>query len=647
VALFLSLSVAIFMTPVPTCAQQWSGILSPSRATDWSGAGIPGGIPSSNWTQCGPTVAAYSGSAATINTALAACGSNQFVSLGNGTFNLSSAINFGGKSSVVLRGQGANSTFLVFSGSGSCLGFSVVVCIELNSGVQGLAAPCGGAPPCSGPTTNWTGGYAVGSTQLTVGSTSGFSNGMVLYLDQLDDTSDGFPAPGDMTVCGTSPSFCLTTNGGEDYTRTILGNVGNRGQQEQTIITQIVDSSHLAISPSIRLPNWRASQSPAAFAGTTVVVNDGLENLSVDATNAGGITGCNGCGIIMLAGARASWVRGVRVVNASTRNHVWLYQCNHCVVRDSYFYGSTNNAASTSYGIELANASDSLVENNIFQHETAPLMLNGAEVGDVMSYNFCIDDNYTAGGSAPGWMQPCITLHNAGQAMLLIEGNSGPGTNADMVHGTHHFLTQFRNYWYGDIWNNPAKSGNTTPLHLEAWARFANVVGNVLGRSGYYNSYQTNLDSTGKEIYSLGEPDNSPKNDPRVLATLMRWGNYDTVNGAARFVSSEVPTGITNFANLLPPSQVLPASFYLTSKPSFFGSIPWPAVGPDVSGGNEANVGGHAYMNPAEACWQNVMKGVVGSSGLLSFNADTCYGSGGSSTGTPPQPPTNLKAIAQ
>src|ERR1700690_3914761 len=72
-------------------AQQWSGILSPSRAIDWSTAGAAGGIPTPP-TQCGATITAYSGAPTTINNALAACGANQFVQLGAGTFNLSSGI---------------------------------------------------------------------------------------------------------------------------------------------------------------------------------------------------------------------------------------------------------------------------------------------------------------------------------------------------------------------------------------------------------------------------------------------------------------------------------------------------------------------------------------------------------------------------
>ena len=54
--------------------------------------------------------------------------------------------------------------------------------------------------------------------------------------------------------------------------------------------------------------------------------------------------------------------------------------------------------------------------------------------------------------------------------------------------------------------------------------------------------------------------------------------------------------------------------------------MPWPAVGPDVTGGNIANVGGHAYHNPAGNCYLNVMGGKTdGSSGALLFDSAVCY----------------------
>jgi hypothetical protein len=66
---------------------------------------------------------------------------------------------------------------------------------------------------------------------------------------------------------------------------------------------------------------------------------------------------------------------------------------------------------------------------------------------------------------------------------------------------------------------------------------------------------------------------------------------------------------LTRFANPVPGNQVLPASFYLASKPSFFGANPWPGIGPDVaaSGVNAiSNVGGYAWKNPAMLKWEGM-----------------------------------------
>jgi hypothetical protein len=125
----------------------------------------------------------------------------------------------------------------------------------------------------------------------------------------------------------------------------------------------------------------------------------------------------------------------------------------------------------------------------------------------------------------------------------------------------------------------------------------------------------------------------------------MRWGNFDTVNAASRFVTSEVPSSLTGvqapFSNPVPSSQSLPASFYLSSKPAWWtSSKPWPAIGPDVSGGNIAAAGGHVYSIPAQDCFLNVMGGIANGIGpVRDFNANTCYVT---PTNLPPRP-TNLR----
>src|SRR5215470_6229972 len=109
-------------------AQAWSGILAPSRAIDWTQAGVVGGIPSGSWTQCGSTIAAGA-SAATVQAAINACGTNQYVLLGPGNFTFSTFLNM--KSNMVLRGSGANQTTLTFGSNaigGGCFLGGATIC---------------------------------------------------------------------------------------------------------------------------------------------------------------------------------------------------------------------------------------------------------------------------------------------------------------------------------------------------------------------------------------------------------------------------------------------------------------------------------------------------------------------------------------
>jgi hypothetical protein len=314
-------------TPIPTPSpggQPWAGIIAPSRATDWSKAGVEGGIPT-NRTQCGATIVAYNGNADTINTAIQNCGANQYVLLGMGTFNLSSGITFGGKSNVTLRGADANQTFLVFTGSSNCFGFGSGICMGNNNNPQ---------MPSPNTTTTWTGGYAVGTTTLTVGSTSGMAAGNTLILDQLDDASD----TGNIYVCATT--LC-TGQGGDAFGR------AGRSQQQLVKVVSVNSGTSVTISPGLKMPNWRTSQSPGISWANSNMSGDGIENLSLDFTN----SGCTGfCGVTVMLYVSDSWVKGIRSVGGY-RNHIWLYQSRGITVRDSYFYG-TQNAASQSYGVE-------------------------------------------------------------------------------------------------------------------------------------------------------------------------------------------------------------------------------------------------------------------------------------------------------
>src|ERR1017187_3659762 len=109
---YLGLILAMLLSlPMSLYGQAWYGILSSSRAMDWShnGATI-----TNRTTQCGSTIAAYSGTAATINSALSSCASGDYVQLGAGTFTLSTSI-IDNTSNITLRGAGPTQTFIVFT----------------------------------------------------------------------------------------------------------------------------------------------------------------------------------------------------------------------------------------------------------------------------------------------------------------------------------------------------------------------------------------------------------------------------------------------------------------------------------------------------------------------------------------------------
>src|ERR1700694_4195001 len=115
--------ITLLIFPAAAHAQAWSGIISPTRAVDWTQAGLPGDtLPDAGWPIC-TTISLYSGTAATIVNALSACNaahpSGGVVALGAGTFTLSTGIQFPQNTigHLALRGQGANSTQLNFTGS--------------------------------------------------------------------------------------------------------------------------------------------------------------------------------------------------------------------------------------------------------------------------------------------------------------------------------------------------------------------------------------------------------------------------------------------------------------------------------------------------------------------------------------------------
>jgi len=111
---------------------------------------------------------------------------------------------------------------------------------------------------------------------------------------------------------------------------------------------------------------------------------------------------------------------------------------------------------------------------------------------------------------------------------------------------------------------------------------YINAIGNVIGKIGYETVYeragQQDYSYEGQPtIYRLGYTDavgNAVGNytNPLTKVKMFRWGNWDSVNNTIRWNSSEVPLGVS-----VPSDHTLPASLYLTAKPSWWdSSLNWP-----------------------------------------------------------------------
>lgn len=580
-------------------AQPWSGIIDSPRATDWSAAGVTGGIPERT------TICSTLNPGATtsqINSAIAACSSGQVVRLTAGTYSGLGQIVFANKSGVTLRGDGADQTKLVFSSTSGCGGPQAAICVR-NDGTL------------IGTTATWSAGYTVGTTDVTLSSVSGLTTNHFIALDQTTDTSDD----GTIYVCDAATTCSDEGESG-----------GYRSGRAQTHFARVtaINGSVVTISPALRHPNWSSGKTPQAWWQGAPARDDGIENLSID-------LGGNQASAILIYASRDSWVKGVRAIKAH-RGHVRLFGSFRCTVRDSYFY-DTYAQASESSGIETYLGGDHLIENNIFEHIVAPLYIDGSDNGIVIGYNYSID-NF----SSFGQMMGALWFHSAGQAYNLLEGNVGQGLFSDIIHGSHHFNTAFRNRYSG---RDGSLTTQTIAVGLAARSRYYNVIGNVLGTSGYHVTYSVNTPSGTSQdtaVYVLGYG-NGPPDDTIVASTLMRWGNWDTVTSTndndtndstgTRFVSGEVPSGLASYANAVPSSQTLPNSFYLSAKPDFWynptgATQPaWPPIGPDVANGDLTNTGGHANRIPAQVCYENNMADDSDYSGttVRVFSAAACY----------------------
>ncbi|WP_026841444.1 glycosyl hydrolase family 28-related protein [Citrifermentans bremense] len=511
-----------------------------TRAISWMGnAGVQGEIPvrSTIYTTLKPS---GGDDAAAIKSAIANCPAGQVVQLSAGTFNVSSPIVV--KSNVTLRGNGMGSTI-----------------IKGRSGMSGTSVVGIGSRPTVGSAIALTGGLNKGSTTITTATAHGWTPGTIIVIDQLNNVNDDPPV----------------TNVGNNGTCSWCGRLSGTRSLGQTAKVVAVPSPTTA---TLEIPlywSYDTSLSPQGVKLSGVTIQAGIEKLTVD-NSLSGSSAQKSSGTLLLLGTSNCWVQDTEVIGAYEAILLLNYGAYRNTIRANKLHegfpttagdGTTSYATSRAYGINSQMySSANLIENNQIYHLSTGLITAGPFSGNVFAYNY-ITSLYL---NVLNFNPYAISFHGSHAFMNLIEGNYIDSRVAsDWVWGTKSHNTFFRN----KIALAPNRTGGAWDIDLQVNSRYYNIIGNVLGRSTESLYTLEAQDAKTSAIYRLGynnDGDGSATgNDINVANSVVRHGNWDTYSNAVTWNRSD--------------DQTLPLSLYLTGKPTWWGGLQWPCIGPDVS----------------------------------------------------------------
>jgi hypothetical protein len=535
---------AVLLSLVLSAGRAVAEIIPSDRTAPWQGnVGVPGGIPNRTIiyknvvTDLGADPTGAVDAAPIIQRAILSCPVGQVVYMPAGTFKIATPIYLASKSNFTLRGAGQGQTILHVTAPGVPI---------YSSGLMPWPPP-----------TAWlsiSAGATKGSNTITVSNTSNFS------VDSLFKI--GPP---------TLPTWAHNLNGIPDKRPSMGGTFKVRSKTATTV----------TFDPP--LPFDFSGMNPMAqpWPGLTPVRGVGYESFTVNMadTQAGWA--------IQFNAAWGCWMYDVEIKHAYTRQTY-----SETSARLTYSHNYIHNAQAQGpnhEGLDFHDSSWDLIEDNIFNQAGSMAVIwenvgNGS-IGNVIAYNYITN-------AAPGWWDISVN-HGPHNMLNLIEGNVIDWYKDDGYFGSSSHNTLFRNRIRSQI-------------ALKHFSNYYNVVGNVLGTvtgppAGpwhvYNDAYEVeNANYSVWPIYELGFPnignksfsgtfgpttppnysglpntlDGTQQLDRNVKATMLRHGNFDYVNN-------------TTVWNPAIPDHTIPNSLYLSGKPSWWGNLPWPPIGPDRS----------------------------------------------------------------
>ena len=499
--------------------------LPADRSVTWQGnVGVKGDIPM--LTTIYRTLSPSGGDdTAALKAAISGCPAGQVVKLSAGTFKISSPINV--KSGMTLRGAGMGTTKIQ-----GVSGMTGAYLVGFNSGSS------------VGTSLSISAGFSKGSSTITTSMAHGYKVGDVILIDQLND------ANGDPVVTSVGTNGTCTWCGRASGTRS-LGQVSK--------VTAVPSST----TATLEIPlywKYEASQSPQATKLSGLTIKAGIEDLTIDNSLSGSSKQSSEGATIAHYGTDNCWLLRVEAIGSYT-NMIRMKRSYRDTIRGCKFHEGTpalpatgpQYSTSRAYGIYMSPASGCLVENTQIYHLDMATKLDGPVSGNVFAYNYITAMYYSPSAS---WQVDSFRFHGGHPMMNLFEGNYVTGrVNADAVWGSSSHNTFFRT----KNTLEPSRTSAAWNYSLYQKSNYYNMIGNVIGTAGFENGYSVSIGSKLKAIYGM---------DPAVSGTLLH-ANWDSLNKGI----------IWNGSN----DRSLPASMYLSSKPGWWGSSPWPAIGPDLS----------------------------------------------------------------
>jgi hypothetical protein len=372
------------------------------------------------------------------------------------------------------------------------------------------------------------------------------------------------------------------------------------------------------------------------FTGDTATGGSFLRGSGVESLFVWGGMGGDGHGNITIVDCAYCWVKNAEA-SWSVGSDIGFYRTFRNVLRDSFVHETPDpNPGGAGYLNTITNGgSENLIENNIFWYGNKVNTMRATGGGNVFAYNYT-DDSF--GSTYPDSAEAGINAgHYTTPHLELLEGNYSHNFKGDSYWGNSIYITMLRNWIsqhrashspldtyayndghcphdYGD-YNGLARAA----VDVQAYSFYQNFIGNVLGTNGqqlltepsgcqlgpqtafvlqtttkaqWYmaasqnavimwqiGSYQATLNNTGSWTFV-----------DTTIDTQLRNGNWDWMTKAQHWYG----TGGTADGGATPVT--IPNSFYLTSKPAFFGSQKWPWVDPTT---------GATYTLPAKYCFEH------------------------------------------